>query len=438
MTDKVVISVNEKRLEEMNIDEIPILLLAYNRPNHYSKTIESLSLCDGARDSILYVHIDGANVYKDETNACKEIVDITRKYISRFTRIEIMAENYHCGLANSVICSVSKLISEYGKIIVVEDDLLLSKDFVIFMKEALMNYENDKSIWSVTGRSIPLLSLKNYSHDVFITGRGCSHGWGTWKDRWNSTDWTLNDYNKFENDYLSQLNFAKGGFDLPGMLRAQKLGLIDSWAIRWCYSEYLQHKYTVYSRLSRVYNIGDDDSATHTKCKIIQEPLTQKSTTYSFRYKYSSSIIRDFRHYYQTTYSEWLNNIYKSRNGYRDKNEALMNVFEKLLSIKENNHSINDYFLNRNYRRIIVYGFGKVGKHIINELSLENFFVRLIDKNKKVKSSYLINDEEDFFVNNKVDIIVVTIPLEFDEICGHLRKYFDGRIVSIVDIVNDR
>src|SRR5699024_3409085 len=104
------------------------------------------------------------------------------------------------GLANSVISGVTKVIDKFGKVIVIEDDLISSTDFLSYMNNALEFYEMNKSIWSISGYNIPIDIPSNYKHDVYLSYRGCSWGWATWKNRWNQTDWSVKDYDAFKSN----------------------------------------------------------------------------------------------------------------------------------------------------------------------------------------------------------------------------------------------
>ena len=52
---------------------------------------------------------------------------------------------------------------------------------------------------------------------------------------------------------------------MPGMLKKQMKGKIDSWAIRWCYHQFRVDGLTIYPSKSKVFSVGFGSSATHTK-----------------------------------------------------------------------------------------------------------------------------------------------------------------------------
>jgi hypothetical protein len=242
----------------------PVAIFVYNRPEHSKKTIEALSENRLAKETDVFIFSDAA---KNEMSI--EAVENTRKIIETisyrklFKSIEIIKASTNKGLADSVISGVTKIIDKFGSVIVVEDDLISSKDFLQYMNRALKYYKNNKSIWSISGYNIPIEIPSNYNYDVYLSYRGCSWGWATWKDRWNQVDWKVNDYSNFKSNNALRKKFNLGGRDMANMLDLQMEGKIDSWAIRWCYAQSMHNMYTVYPVQSRIKNIGLDGSGTH-------------------------------------------------------------------------------------------------------------------------------------------------------------------------------
>lgn len=242
----------------------PVVLFVYNRLNHTSSVIESLSKNLLAKETDLYVFSDAAKTKNDS-----EKVKAVRQYIncpdwySNFKDVTIVQAEQNKGLAKSVIEGVTSVLEKYGKVIVVEDDLILSPYFLSYMNSALNYYYGDEQIWSISGYSFPMRKLKKYPHDVFYSYRGCSWGWGTWIDRWKTVDWEASDYSAMMNDQAWTQRFNRGGADLANMLRLQVEGQIDSWAIRWCFAQSNQEMYTVYPKISYLKNGGCDGSGTH-------------------------------------------------------------------------------------------------------------------------------------------------------------------------------
>lgn len=242
----------------------PVVIFVYNRAEHTKKTLEALNDNRMAGDTQLYIFADNAKNEK-----AVEGVRATRKVIDEFARnnnfkqVNIIKSEVNKGLAKSILSGVTSVIKEHGKVIVVEDDLITSKDFLEFMNGALDYYEAKKNIWSISGYTPYLTALKKYSKDVYTCYRASSWGWATWLDRWESVDWDVKDYEEFVNSDSMKAHFNKGGSDLSGMLVDWHEKKNNSWAIRWCYQQSKDNKLTIYPKESRVTNNGCDDSGTH-------------------------------------------------------------------------------------------------------------------------------------------------------------------------------
>ena len=242
----------------------PIIVFVYNRLEHTKNTIDALSKNELAKESELWIFSDNAKNEKDI-----EKVENVRTYIHSieeqklFKSVKIIEADKNKGLANSVIDGVTKVINNSNKVIVVEDDLITSKYFIKYMNEALDFYEKDEKIWSISGYNLPIKIHNDYKSDVYLGYRGCSWGWATWKDRWDTVDWKVKDYRSFKHNLFKRKKMNRGGPDMAQMLDAQMSNKCDSWAIRWCYSQSKQNKYTIYPVESLIINQGLDGSGTH-------------------------------------------------------------------------------------------------------------------------------------------------------------------------------
>lgn len=242
---------------------VPICLFTYKRLNETQQTVEALKKNYLASESELFIFSDGP---KNEID--NEQIQNVREFIrgiSGFKKITIYEAIYNKGLANSIISGVSQILKEHDKVIVLEDDLITSPNFLDFMNQALNFYENNPKIHSISGYTLDLPSLKNCSIDYYLGYRSSSWGWGTWKEKWESVDWDVSKYKKFKRNPYRQIKFMRGGSDLPHMLSNQMKGKIDSWAIRWCFDQFLKNQLTVFPTISKVISIGFNKNATHTK-----------------------------------------------------------------------------------------------------------------------------------------------------------------------------
>ena len=248
----------------MNKKYAPVAVFVYNRPEHAEKALNALGKAMGASNTDVYVFSDGAKGEKD-----REAVRETRNVLNKvkqnccFHSFHVTERTQNMGLAVSVITGVSEIINRYGSIIVVEDDLIVQEGLLNFLNEALEYYKQDRRIWSVSGYTIELDVLKRYPKDVYFGYRGSSYAWATWKSRWRMCDWDMRSYKWFRYNPFQRALFNRGGAGMSGMLDAQMMGSLDSWAIRWYYSQFKKNMYTVFASKSLVECIGYDGSGTH-------------------------------------------------------------------------------------------------------------------------------------------------------------------------------
>ncbi len=240
------------------------MLFVYNRPDHTRQTIEALKANKLADQSDLIIYSDGA-----KKQSLQSDVDSVRQYISTvdvFKSVKVIERDKNWGLADSIIDGVTETINKYGKIIVLEDDLVTSKNFLNYMNQSLHFFENKPHIFSINGYNYPpsILHIPSaYSNDVYFSVRPHSWGWATWSNKWEKADWQVKDFKDFISNPNNIKTFNKGGDDLSWMLLKQMMGKIDSWAIRWCFTHYKHNALSVYPVRSQVNNIGHDGSGTH-------------------------------------------------------------------------------------------------------------------------------------------------------------------------------
>lgn len=254
----------------MTISCAPLALFAFNRPKHLAHTIAALKSNAMAKETPVFVFCDGAR-HSGEAEQVRRVREIA-KSMTGFLSLTVIEREHNLGLANSIIDGVSRLCAEYGRVIVLEDDLCTSPDFLQFMNWGLGLYADDDRVASIHGYSYPI-DNRGAPQSYFLRGADC-WGWSTWARAWKH----------FEADgkkLLSELEKRNLGyhFDYNGnssfmeMLRNQIHDKNDSWAIRWHASAYLLDMLTLYPRQSLVVNFGFDDSGTH--CSAVDLYATQ-------------------------------------------------------------------------------------------------------------------------------------------------------------------
>lgn len=248
----------------------PIALFTYNRPDKTQTVIESLLQNAEAKDSELFIFSDGAKNEKavegvkanrEYLHSLKNSLISNNKENAAFKGISIIEREKNWGLANSLIAGITDVINKYGRVIVVEDDLILSPYFLKFMNDGLEKYENLDRVSAICSFVNPV--NEKLPNTFFLRYFAC-WGWATWKRSWTlfETDsrkllwklrntWKVNEFN-IDNSY----NFYN-------MLYCQMLGEINSWAIRFYASSFINNKLILYPGQCLCAQNGIDGSGTH-------------------------------------------------------------------------------------------------------------------------------------------------------------------------------
>ena len=275
----------------------PIVLFVYNRHEHTRRTVEALQKNFLAEESELFIFSDGP---KNESDAIK--VREVRNYlktISGFKSISIIERDINFGLANSIISGVTDIVNKFGKIIVLEDDMVSSPYFLKFMNDALDLYENEDKVISIHAYAYPV--KKSLPETFFLKNPGC-WGWATWKRGWDMFE---SDGQKLLDELIKKRLVKEFDYNysyrFSETLRQQAEGIKDSWAILWYASAFLSDKLTLCPGQSLIQNIGFDGSGVNSgisniyhvensnmdvrvrKIELIENEKAQKETEKYFR-----------------------------------------------------------------------------------------------------------------------------------------------------------
>ena len=237
----------------------PILLFVYNRPEHVRRNIQALLKNELAAESELFIYSDAA---KDETSqaAVKEVRAFIRS-IQGFKKITITERAENWGLARSIIDGVTTQINRYGRVIVLEDDLVVAPHFLQFMNDALETFRDEERVSHIQACD---LTHDPSLPDTFLIKWTGSWGWGTWDRAWkhfNADGKAL--LTELESRKLTYTFDFNGKYGYTRMLRRQIEGKNNSWAIRWNASLFLKGILSLNVGKSLVQNEGFDGSGTN-------------------------------------------------------------------------------------------------------------------------------------------------------------------------------
>jgi hypothetical protein len=238
----------------------PIILFTYNRLSHTKQAINALQNNYLANKSDIYIYSDGGK----DAKSWEEVFEI-RKYlkdISGFKNITIVKRDKNIGLAQNIIDGVTKIINEYGKIIVIEDDIVTNPFFLNFMNDSLDFYENKSKVWHISGWNYPI-SNENLDNTFLWRTMNC-WGWATWRNRWDNYEKNpqklLSSFSE-KDIYEFNLDNATNFWEQVERNHNKQM---NTWAIFWYATIFKNQGLCLNPTQSFVENIGFDGTGTNT------------------------------------------------------------------------------------------------------------------------------------------------------------------------------
>jgi len=162
------------------MSDTPILLLGFNRPDLLKKRIQEISKMNIRN---IYVSIDGGS--HSNTVEMLDLIKSIPKYFRNNENIIVTHQESNLGLTNHITESISAVLRLHPNIIVVEDDISLSKSFYNNINLGL-NILNSKN----TLGTVSSLSAINYSGKIYPKNKWRKTkyffcwGWGCSKETW--------------------------------------------------------------------------------------------------------------------------------------------------------------------------------------------------------------------------------------------------------------
>jgi hypothetical protein len=292
----------------------PIALFVYNRPEHTRRTLNFLQKNDLAEESRLFIFSDGARSGAEEN--VKAVRDLAHS-ITGFKSVEVVERERNYGLANSVIDGVSRLCKEYGRAIVLEDDVLSSPFTLQYFNDALTKYNDVEKVMHITAYMYPIPHEK--LPETFFLRIASSQAWATWDRAWKNFEPDIDkliarfdERSKYQFELEGSMNFWKHMMEF-------KHGRNNSWAIRWYASVFLNKGLSVNPALSLIENIGHDGSGVHSGVSTIYKGSINNFRINKFpeqpeEYKPGYQAVRHFLKHRKGTYLQralrYLNHVF--------------------------------------------------------------------------------------------------------------------------------
>ena len=240
-----------------NIDQLPVLILAYNRFGKFKRCINTLHKY-GVRK--VFISIDGPKNSNDYLIQKRIISFCEENNLDLQIKINYYEKNLGCRLGPIKGITWFFKNNPYG--VIFEDDVLISYNCLLSFSFLLQKYKSNNTYMSLSSFNELSSQKKEYIYSMPVWR---SWGWGSWADKWN------------EHLQLSKRNQNLGFWQLYNLLpdelksiktinilKTCQLNLMDAWDYEFNFSHIIKRykSLTVGGINNFVY--GFDSSATHT------------------------------------------------------------------------------------------------------------------------------------------------------------------------------
>lgn len=271
----------------------PVIMFGFNRPELQSMVMERFVDCVGARDRDIFVYLDGPRNAEDRAKSDEIFQMLSGYQVSCLPRMKIFRREYNFGCRENICQGITEILKRYGRAIMIEDDILVSRTFLEFMDNALEFYKDDQRIWSINGFQKFLLRIpSDYPYDVYYAYIMSAWGWATWNDRWCQVDFDMKDWPDFRSrpENIDLLN--KAGLMLVPMLDRQYEGKLKTWDVQCMFHMMKNGLYSIEPRYQVSKNIGCLPNSEHFH---FVDPYMLAQKFYNFLPRLSADLILDER-----------------------------------------------------------------------------------------------------------------------------------------------
>lgn len=256
-------------------NETPVLLLGYNRPHQMRGLIKSLA---PLKPKLILLAIDGPRSNRPND---VELVSQTRELASEITwdaEIRTRFRKSNLGLRRAVVDAVTWANDEYGRVIVLEDDVRAGPQLLDFLNYNLNAHRESAKIAHINGYNlVPEEHLTYPDNASRLSIYPESYAWATWERAWQKYDddltWAknalLSDLEKICGSKIGALKWKQNFADAA----AER---IDTWAYRWLASMW-EHKWLMVSPNRNITTYEGWTGGTHTTLRLSHR--TQDVTT---------------------------------------------------------------------------------------------------------------------------------------------------------------
>ena len=289
----------------------PLALFVYNRTDTLKITLKYLKKNLLIKKTKIYVFSDGPKDNIEDKARVKKVRNLIEN-----SKLNIKKKIYfkkNKGLKKNILGGLKTIFKSNNKVIVLEDDIITSKYFLSFMNDSLEYIKDNNKIWHVGAWNYPIKVKNNDKNKIIMNSQMHCWGWGTHKKNWNKINLDSDSMiKKFNDELVNVFTWNKKLKNWSQLVRNQR-GQLNTWAIFWYTSIFLNKAMCLTPLISFTKNIGFGHFSTHTK-----KELKQISKLNTSKIKYS--INQNLSRYYLDKIDQYLLNENKNNKKYQLKN----------------------------------------------------------------------------------------------------------------------
>ena len=241
----------------------PVLIGTCNRINHFKALVESLQSCYWAKETELYIAIDSP--YADEVREVNHQIKSYSKAITGFAKVHIIDRPYNYGITENFNQAMDAIFQQYATLILLEDDNIVAKNFLVFMNKALRTFEHDPKCFAICGYNFTSEPIEEpHLTDIYTAPYQSGWGVGYWKVKYSHPD--QNATERPDAFFLNLFNLIKSHYYSPHLFPMY----VGSYLSGKVFGDtqislhvLKRHLYCIYPRLTKVINKGNDGSGVH-------------------------------------------------------------------------------------------------------------------------------------------------------------------------------
>lgn len=279
-------------MKKSYLTDVPVALIFFNRPDTFKEVFECVKK---NRPSKLFLIQDGARENKptdaEKVSECRAIAS----QIDWDCEVHEDYSDVNLGCGKRIFTGLTNAFKIVDRLVIIEDDILISDSFLPFCAQLLERYKDDRRINYISGMN-HFGEYEDCPYSYFFSNAGAIWGWATWRRVWNDLDW---DFKILDDPYIYKTLKRNGYTNFYTRDMAEKAkslsdnikkGIMPSfWSFHLLLYAYLENRINIVPKFNQISNIGMN--GVHTAAKYENLTKEEKLLYYGKRYNIDLDLV---------------------------------------------------------------------------------------------------------------------------------------------------